>query len=154
MNQSLVADLLRRYGFDGPFTMAQLSGGANNRVFRIDAESGPLLLKAYFNHPSDQRNRAATEFGFTQFTWDCGLRCVPEPLACDSNSQMALYRFLPGRPVVSGEINQDLVSQALTFYRTLNLHRNDPGARSLPVASEAYFDLSSHMRCIEDRVVR
>jgi thiamine kinase-like enzyme len=154
MNQSLVADLLRRYGFHGPFILTQLPGGANNRVFRIDAETGPLLLKSYFNHPNDPRNRAETEFDFTQFAWDCGLRCVPQPLACDSNSQMAVYRFIAGRRVVSGDINQDLVGQALTFYKTLNLHKDGLEARSLPIASEACFDLSSHMKSIAGRIVR
>jgi hypothetical protein len=154
MNHSQIADLLGRHGFQGHFTISGLAGGANNRVFRIDGDFGPLLVKVYFRHPEDRRDRAASEFAFAQFAWHCGLRCVPEPLACNPDDQVALYRFVTGRRVMADEINDSLLGQALTFYRTLNLHKDDNQARCLPLAAEACFDLSSHMKCVERRIER
>ena len=56
-----------------------LSGGANNRVFRVEAASGVALLKSYFRHPDDPRDRLGTEWAFTSFAWDNGVRCIPRP---------------------------------------------------------------------------
>lgn len=147
-------DFLHREGFQGSFTFTPLSGGANNKVFRVDGSSTPMLLKKYFRHPDDPRDRAATEFSFATFAWEQGVRCLPQPLACDAASQLGLYQFLNGSRVAAEAIDEGLLQQALDFYRALNTPNGRAAAGALPTASEACFDIASHIRCVEQRVAR
>ena len=95
-----------------------LAGGANNRVFRVEAENGFAVLKAYFRHPDDPRDRLAAEFAFSRFAWAEGVRCIPEPLACDPVAGLGLFEFVPGRrPTVPPRRCQGCVS---TGHRVLS----------------------------------
>lgn len=130
------------------FALESLPGGANNRVFRVRFPDKSALLKAYFQHPGDKRDRLGAEFSFLRFAWDAGLRCLPEPLACDRKNHLGLYEFIEGEPV--REATQNAVQQAITFFRELNRHC--AGAIDLPVASEACFSVAEHLQTVERRV--
>lgn len=132
------------------FSLEQLPGGANNRVFRVRLQEKSALLKEYFHHPGDPRDRLHAEFSFSKFAWDAGLRCLPEPLASDPSNHLGLYEFIEGRPV--SEVTRDAVQQALDFFRELNRHKD--AAQGLPVASEACFNIAEHLQCVEWRVQR
>jgi hypothetical protein len=148
------ANLLARTGFCGKFRLQSLTGGANNRVFRVDVDSACMLLKAYFQHADDPRDRLGTEFAFSSFAWENGVRVLPRPLACDAQHRLGLYEFVRGRRVLPQEITQDTVQQALNFYRQLNCYRSLPGAGALPRASEACFSIAEHVWCVERRLQR
>ena len=70
--EKAVIALLERAGMPGGLAFEPIKGGANNRVYRVQTASGPALLKAYFRHPADPRDRLGTEFGFLAFAWDNG----------------------------------------------------------------------------------
>ena len=53
-------------------SLEPLDGGKNNRVYRLETESGPVLLKSYFRHPDDPRDRLGTEVAFANFAWKHG----------------------------------------------------------------------------------
>ena len=82
-----------------------LGSGGNNRVYRVEAGPSTFLLKEYFRHPGDNRDRLGVEFAFTQFAWARGLRCVPEPIACDSESGLGLFSFIEGERISPGELS-------------------------------------------------
>lgn len=147
-----VANLVSRAGFKGRFALEPLSGGANNRVFRVKVNGQVLLLKSYFKHPADKRDRLRAEFSFCKFAWDKGLRCLPRPFACDPEKQLGLYEFIEGERIRPAGVNEDLVRQALDFFRELNRHKQSPQADELPVASEACFSVLGHLQCIKRRV--
>jgi thiamine kinase-like enzyme len=146
------ANLLATAGLREEFHLQQLAGGANNRVFRVDMPGACVLLKAYFQHAADPRNRLGTEFAFASFAWENGVRVLPRPLACDSQHRLGLYEFVPGRQLLPQEVTPALVRQALDFYRHLNRCRWLPGACALPQASEACFSIADHLRCVERRL--
>jgi len=131
-----------------------LAGGANNRVFRVEAEHGIALLKAYFRHPNDPRDRLAAEYAFSQFAWERGLRYVPQPLACDAKSGLGLYEFVEGARLLPHEITAAAVNEALTFFLSLNRYRRHPDARRLPNASETALSLADHCAILSRRVER
>ena len=83
----------------------QIEGGANNRVFRVCAAGHDYLLKAYFHHPDDPRDRLGAEFAFSQYAWSLGLRCLPEPIARDNAQRLGLYGFIQGRAVTVNDVN-------------------------------------------------
>jgi Ser/Thr protein kinase RdoA (MazF antagonist) len=89
--EQAVTALLARAGMPGGLTLEPIEGGANNRVYRVQTSSGPALLKAYFRHPADPRDRLGSEFAFLAFASDNGVRSVPQPLARDDGEALGLY---------------------------------------------------------------
>ena len=85
-----VAAMLAEAGLPSEFQLIGLSGGANNRVYRVDCGGCSALLKAYFCHPGDPRDRLGAEFSFCRFAWDRGLRCLLRPLARNRERNLGL----------------------------------------------------------------
>jgi hypothetical protein len=149
-----VANLMTRAGLPGICELTPLPGGANNRVFRVDHAEGTLLAKVYFHDSNDQRNRLRTEFEFSRFAWEHGLRCLPQPIACEPEAQLALYEFVSGHGLTCGQVTSTHVESALAFFHQLNKLRELSEARQLADASEACFSISDHLRCVERRLHR
>jgi Phosphotransferase enzyme family len=137
-----------------PFGMAALAGGGNNRVFRIEAGGRALVLKQYFHHPDDPRDRLGAEFGFASFAWRNGVRCLPEPVAADAGRHLGLYAFVPGRKLEENEVDEKAVAQALDFVVALDALRGRADSARLPAASEACFRFADHLAVVERRVRR
>jgi hypothetical protein len=131
-----------------------LTGGANNRVFRLEAAAGVALLKSYFRHPDDPRDRLGTEWAFASFAWDVGVRSLPRPLACDAAAGLSLFEFVAGRSLHGTTVGEADVGAAVEFFRDLNAARSHPTAGSLPVASEACFSIDDHLATVDRRVAR
>jgi hypothetical protein len=142
------------HGFGRLVGVLPLCGGANNRVYRVDTELGPLLLKVYFQHPADPRNRLVSEFCFSHFAWSVGLRCLPKPIAADVKNHLGLYEFVSGRLLEAPQVTRKLILEALHFFCELNRSRNRPEAAQLPQASDAYFSFTGHLQCVENRLRR
>ncbi len=154
MSRTGVARALAAEGIKGPFSIQPLPGGANNRVFRVETDQGPLLGKVYFRHRGDVRDRLGAEMAFLNFAWSCGIRCIPRPVAADRDSGTALMEFVPGRKLGPGEATRDRVAEAAAFFTALNRHRGTAAARTLPEGSEACFSLDEHLRCVDRRLGR
>lgn len=129
-----------------------LRGGGNNQVFRLELPTRTLLLKCYFHHAHDPRDRLSAEFAFARFAWAQGLRCLPEALAADPLHHLGLYEFVTGRMPQPEDLNADRLAEALTFYLELNRHKLHPTAALLPSASEACFTLAEHLARVEARI--
>ncbi len=149
---AIAADMLAESGFGGKCDLLRLEGGRNNRVFRVDTADRRFLLKSYFAHPNDPRDRLATEFAFCQFAWRHGLRNIPEPIASSRAANMAIYGYIDGRRLTAAEIDDSHVTAALEFYKLLNRHAAAVDAAQLPAASEACFSIREHLDCVSRRV--
>ena len=152
--ESATADLLAAAGITDDFGITPLPGGANNQVYRFDVERSAFLLKSYFRHADDPRDRLGAEFSFSEFAWSNGLRCLPRPLARDDGRGLGLYEFIAGERVTAADVTDRLSRQALDFYLALNRHRHSPEAARLSAASEACFAVGSHLRRVGQRVER
>jgi hypothetical protein len=153
---SAVESLLNRAGFPPRLapTLEPLPGGANNRVYRVQAGDKPAVLKRYFHAAGDPRDRFQAEFAFYHWAWSRGLRSVPEPLAWDRERRLGLFEFIEGRKPQGAELSPDHVGQALGFLIQLNADRSHPRAGAIPVASEACFSTAEHVARIDGRVER
>lgn len=129
-----------------------LKGGGNNRVFRVKVNGDSYLLKSYFCHPLDPRDRLETEFRFIDFACENGIQCVPKPIALDRKHQMALYQFVEGKQLTDSEITAVHVQQAINFFKELNKYRNTDSAKRLPDASEACFSIQDHVSIVSKRI--
>jgi len=146
--------LLYAHGCRGALGFSALSGGSNNKVYKVSAGGKTFLLKHYFRHRADIRNRLDTEFAFCSFAHAHAPRGVPLPLARDNRARIALYEYAEGTKVRTGAVTPALVRQALEFYRGLNEFRRDKAAERLPGASEACFSIDEHLRLVSARVRR
>jgi Ser/Thr protein kinase RdoA (MazF antagonist) len=149
-----VAPFLSAHGFAGDCAIEPVTGGGNNRVYRVQTADRAGLLKAYFQNPADPRDRFGAERAFYEYLWAQGVRRTPEPLGWDGEQRLGLFTFVVGRKLRAEEINPDSVAQALAFIAELNASRTTPAARQLPLASEACFSVSDHLACVERRVAR
>lgn len=149
-----VARFLARSGLAGPYLFSSLPTGGNNRVFRLEAGGRVLVLKLYFRHPGDRRDRLAAEYDFLSFVRNLGLEAAPLPIARDPDLGMGLYTYIPGRKPIPGEPSFAFVRQALDFLTGLNAGKNYPQARLLAPASEACFSLAEHLALIDGRIQR
>ena len=141
-------------GLPGQVSLERLAGGRNNRVFRMKVSGRSFLLKDYFVHPHDRRDRLGHEFSFLQYARDLGLRCVPRPIMADTEHHAALYEFIDGDKVKAYDLCKSDIDQAIQFVLTLNGHNTSGTAMNLPIASEACFSIGEHLINIERRLNR
>lgn len=148
------AQLIARSGLGSLLELTPLPGGGNNQVYRANTTSGLYLLKSYFRHADDPRDRLGTEAAFAEFAWSHGLRQIAQPLAFDSETGLGLHEFISGRTLRPDEVDAEAVDHAAEFFTALNGRRNNAAALRLPNASEACFSLSDHLACVERRIER
>ncbi len=143
-------NLLKKAGIEEePLTITQLSGGANNRVYRLEFDKRePLICKHYFQHSGDKRPRLQAEYAFLSYAWKSGLRQIPEPLASDEKNHQALYSFVPGKP--PKEVSEEMVDQALSFF--LSLNQNKSKAKDIPFASESCLTVQDYFSTVERKL--
>ncbi len=147
-----VAELAAEAGLKGDVRLEELPCGGNNRVFRLYDSMHSYLLKWYFTHSNDPRNRLDAEFSFLVFAWENGVHRLPRPIACSRKNSLALYEFIGGKRISSHKVTRSQVEQAADFFYDLNIHKNSESASRIPSASEACFSLAEHMKLVEQRV--
>jgi len=145
--------LVSRAGGSKVLAIHRIVGGRNNRAYRVDTSERPFFLKAYHSDPDDPRPRLQTELAFLRFARDCGIRCVPEPLASDEAHGIVLYSFVEGRRLEAAEIGREHLEQAARLIEDLNQDRG-AAAQALPIASEACFAFATHLKMVGERVQR
>jgi hypothetical protein len=79
---------------------------------------------------------------------------VPQPVAADPPSRLAVYEFVQGQRLAPGEVTARHVDDAIQFVVDLNRVRDSGAAKELPTAAEACFSVPDHLACVERRVDR
>lgn len=155
MRESLeaqVTNLLNKMSNRSPFKIKNISGGANNKVYKIETGVGDYLFKAYYHGPEDKRDRLKTEFGFSDFLWCNGIHKIPRPIVQDLENKSALYEYVDGRKVTQEEVDENLLSEVADFFVEINNLRRSREANQLPPASEACFSINEHITMLERRL--
>lgn len=152
VSRSAVEKLLAQVGQTGSFDLTAVTGGGNNRVYRIDGAFGSFALKQYFRHPADPRDRLHAEYSFLRYAWTCGVRCIPEPFAVDRETGLGLYQWLDGRKATLADVDDRAIERAIALVRQLNRPGTISQAKELPIASEACFSVAQHVRCVDRRL--
>jgi hypothetical protein len=150
-NEELRAALLK-CGVSGHFSFSPVTGGGNNRLYAIETNAKKFLLKQYFRAHGDPRNRCATEFAFSTFLWNNGIRCIPKPIDRADEYGWAMYEYIEGnRP---NGITDDYVKQALDFLAAINTFRSLAESMNLQDASESCFSIQEHITTLDKRIDR
>lgn len=151
-----VGKLLSDAGIAEPVRCFTLhSAGGNNRVYRLETATSRFIVKQYFRHPDDARDRLAGEYAFLQYANQVIPGMVPRFYARNVAEGLALYEYLEARqPLRAGDIDWPQVEAALTFFQALNRPAARELAGHLPQASEACFALHQHLALLDQRLER
>lgn len=132
----------------------RIGHGGNNRTFKVRCKKNIYLLKEYFTHPDDPRNRLGAEYGFLEFCQRVSIENVPKPIAKHSLNNMALYSWINGTIINSSNITLDHVQAAADFYALLVAVSHTKEARVLPFAADACTQLHDHYTLVEQKLQR
>ena len=149
-NQAII--LLSKIGDLSPFEIKEISGGANNRVYKLQTSKAKYLMKSYYTDKEDRRDRLSTEFGFSDFLWCEGIHCIPRPVVQDMENRNALFEYADGKKILPEGVDENLVSEALDFWVKLNSLKNSVRAKRILKASEAYFSINGHLNNVSNRL--
>ena len=150
---SPIVKLLLSIGLRGNFEAEILSGGYNNRVIVVSVDGfRTVVVKEYFWHKEDRRNRLQAEYSFSQHLWDSGVHSIPRPIACDSDNRIGVYEYIEGREFQKEDVDQFSVNLAVDFYKKINSNKDSAVAMKLPLASEACFLFEDHIRTVDKRI--
>lgn len=146
--------VLSRLGLGEAFRFERLSGGRNNRVYRVTGRDEIVILKWYFQHAEDHRDRLGSEYAFYEYAKSSSITAVAESVCKDETFDLAVYSLIEGRRISPDNVTSNHVEQAIEFIRALNDHRTSSFSEFLPVASEASFSLREHIDSISARTKR
>lgn len=130
-----------------------INKGANNRVYRLKAASGEYVMKFYFQHPGDTRDRLGTEFKSLSFLWANGIRQIPQPLQAWKTRGCALYSSVDASSSAGQKTDADIM-QAADFLKTLKKLAASDGSSELKPASEAFFSIEGIVATLGSRLER
>jgi hypothetical protein len=136
-------------------TVTRIGRGGNSKTYRVDCASGrSYAAKFYFQQTMDGLNRLEVEFTSLEFLWRNGERDVPQPLAMDRDSRIALYQFVEAEPIDSHSVTEREISQLVAFAVRLKKLSTAATADRLPCAAEACFSFAELHENIQSRLAR
>jgi len=130
------------------------TSGGNNRVFVVSMDRRKVLVKQYFRHPSDTRDRLRAEQGFLEHAGKFAAEFVPKVLACDPENGIGIYEYIEGTTPADGAISRERVREAAAFFSILNTGASRAAATTLATASEACFTVAEHFAMVDRRIAR
>jgi|TARA_Y100000310_G_scaffold81608_2_gene78150 thiamine kinase-like enzyme len=146
----LIRGFVERNGIIPIDHIRKVKEGRNSQVYFVEQGRRKWVVKEYFRHDNDTRNRLNTEFCFLTFLTENEVEQVGKPIASDVANNLGLFSHLPGS--VPKTINRNLINQAGEFVKKINEVQNTELAKRLPEASEACFSIMDHIDCVKKRV--
>lgn len=152
VNKKEIDSLLEKGNLrDVSYSLFPILGGANNQVFQLDIKDHPsLILKKYFFHPDDRRNRLLNESRFLTYAQECGITNVTRLIALSEEDRLGLYSFCQGRKALISDVNPKNIDQFIQFF--LNLNTKKELVKDLPLASEAALTIGDYFPLVERRL--
>ncbi len=126
--------------------------GGNSRLFRLEISNQECVMKFYFQHPSDTRDRLGTEFKSLSFLWDRGNRQVPQCINAWPQQSCALYECVDGALIQ--EISSRDIDTAADFLVNLKTLKTEAAAKEFSSASEAFFSPKDIVAGVRNRLKR
>jgi hypothetical protein len=133
-----------------PFELVPIRAGRNSAVFKVSSNGKEWVLKHYFKHEADKRNRLDAEFQFLKFLKQIDCPAVANPIAVDDSKQLALYSFIYGAKPTA--ITDSHIDQATQFILLLHSFRDHPKSKILKNAADACFDIEQHVNLVNARL--
>ena len=146
--------VLEAGGLTRPFDFEQLKAGRNNQVFLVrDDEGTKAVLKRYFRHEHDQRDRFDHELRFLDYAGDVASPYVPRVLGSSREEGISVLEFLEGGLFEAAPDSRS-VEDAIGFVEALNRGDREERMRDLPMAADACLSLQDSIDLLEARIDR
>ena len=129
-----------------------LSGGRNNRVYRLETTWGPLLLKKY--HLGGDWDRMAAESRFLRFCETADVRRVPRLCGEDAGTGLALHTWIDGERPVPGKLSAGDMAAAAAFVGELAAASRMPDTGGMPLARDACRSPEDMVRSLRVRLAQ
>ncbi len=126
--------------------------GGNNRLFPVTKDGVPGVVKVYYRHPSDPRDRQKHEWEFSRYLWTEKVREIPQPIEINREAGWSFFSLIQG--VRPSEISENEVESAKKFLLKINRRRESAEALMLSIASEAKFKIEDQIEGIQGRLER
>ena len=144
-------ELLKKAGIDPSLCrFTPITDGGNNRLFRVNYEGDLFIIKSYFYHPNDKRDRLKHEFLFLKYLYENDTQIVPRPIECDFKNHIGLYEYIDGSKPTSKSVNIKNIDQFIFFLKEINNHKTN--ANYLPNAIESCFSIQDYIKSVQWRI--
>ena len=152
--KSAVDVMLKDAQLDGEIDAFEiLNGGKNNQTYKLILRDGNrYVVKKYFQHAEDPRDRQNSEFLFSAYAGKLCPVSVAKVYCRDQSIKATLFEFIEGDAIAPGSVDIAEINCAINFINALNSLSFKSDAVSLPVASEACFSVKEHLDLVESRV--
>jgi len=149
-----VDGMLKGAQLDGEIDRVEiLNGGKNNQTYKLILRGGKrYVVKKYFQHAEDLRDRQNSEFLFSTYAGKLCPDSVAKVYCQDQSIKATLFEFIEGDAILPGSVDITEINCAINFINALNSLSLKIDAASLPAASEACFSVKEHLDLVESRV--
>jgi aminoglycoside phosphotransferase (APT) family kinase protein len=129
---------------EGDLTVQRVTGGANNALYRVEADGACYACKLCV---ADERRRAMREYRALSLLHATGLDIAPEPLGLDESCAVVpfptvVYRWVRGAPLSPPLTADQLVALLDNLH---HLHALRPGDFDLPDAWFHWLDWEPYL---------
>ncbi len=132
-----------------------MNGGKNNRLYKLTLQDGKkYVLKRYFKHINDPRNRQKTESLFYEYAEKIKIINISKLIYADSMANASLFEYVDGIKISPSLVSKEDIQMAIEFVNNLNFSLHKFESKNLPIASEACFSINDHLELINSRVTR
>ena len=136
-------------------SLQQLGGGRNSRVYQIDCGGGlAYVAKFYPKTNLEGADRLDTEFEGLTFLSANEVVGVPRPVVSDKALRCAIYQYIEGENITSGQVQAKDIDHAARFLWQLRELNGMEGSASLADASDSFFSLEEACTGIQHRLGR
>ena len=130
-----------------------ISGGKNNRIYKVVCQNDAnYVLKHYYHHPLDDRDRMDTELRAIKLLRHNDVECVPKLLNEDRIARVAVFDYIEGNKIA--DITDSDIDQAADFLCAIKRISDETDPGSMPFASEAFFSATRIIENIQERLDR
>ena len=137
-NQGIFVDDLKR-----------IKAGSNSQSFYIEIKNEKRILKFYPSNDHLKRDRLGIELSFLQFLKNYDIKNVPSPILWDKSKGWMILSWLEGKPIKI--IKSEHIKLLVNFILELDNLKYKNEAKYLKNASEACFDINSHINSTRNR---
>lgn len=137
---------------EGETSLKSLSGGKNNKVYRVITNNEVFLAKAYYRNSNDNRSRQHNEVTFLEYLNKNKSKWTPKVISNDFENGISIFSWIEGSTFEEGQtVSLEIWKQCISFLNFIQNLRNSPLEKNLPPASEAAFSYQEHLGILQKR---
>jgi thiamine kinase-like enzyme len=128
------------------------TGNNNLLVLSGRKDKNSIVLKSYFKHPGDLRNRGKAEFSALSLLWTHSFTNIPRPYDFDDQLQFGLYEYIPSKKGEQKTDTVQFIKETAKFLTDLNHLSHKVDLTQIQEGSDSRKKLSDYVKIIDRRI--